>query len=131
MAYKQLNLVIPVRNSLTFTKVLVNYFFQLVLQWFVTSTSGLILDRNSYIAHPPDLQRSSSFTIWFHNNVLHVSFAVTPYYSTENSICNTLSWITVSHHPGDVIVISSNSPSGYRPWWSLHPALSRTSPTTY
>ena len=59
-----------------------------------------IANKNSKLLHPSHLQRSSSFTIWLLNNILHVSFTVT----------SPSSWITVSHHPEDVIVISSSSP---------------------
>ena len=60
--------------------------------------------------HPPDLQSSNLFKMWFLNYILHISFDVTPSYSTENGSYNTSSWITVSHHPDDLNVISSSSP---------------------
>ena len=43
------------------------------------------------------------------NNILHGSSAVTSPYSRGYDTDNTSSWITVSHHSEDVIVISSNS----------------------
>ena len=52
---------------------------------------------------------SSSLTIWFLNNILPVSFTVMSLYSRGHDTDNTSSWITVSHHPEDVIVISSNA----------------------
>ena len=39
-----------------------------------------------------------------------MSFDVTPPYSTGSRTSNTSFWIVVSHHPGNVIIISSNSP---------------------
>ena len=61
------------------------------------------------MAHPSNIQSSSSFTVLFLNAILHVCFVVTPSYSTEHDTCNTSSWIAMSHHPDDVIVISLSS----------------------
>ena len=37
---------------------------------------------------------------------------MTPSYSTEMALATHSAWITMSHHPDDVIVISSSSPAG-------------------
>ena len=80
-----------------------------VLLGFITSESGHT-KQELQIPYPSHLQRSSSFTIWFLNNILYVSFAVMSPYSTGYDTDNISFWITVSHHPENVIVISSSSP---------------------
>ena len=40
---------------------------------------------------------------------------MTPPYSTENSTCDILNWIVVSHCPDDVTVSSSSSPPDIHP----------------
>ena len=39
-----------------------------------------------------------------------MSFDVTLPYSTASSTCNTSYWVLVSHHPDDVIIVSSCTP---------------------
>ena len=46
-----------------------------------------------------------SFTI----NALYIFFMIS-HYSTSHDADSTSTWITVSHHPNDVIAISSGSP---------------------
>ena len=46
---------------------------------------------------------------WFYQCPNFLLVMISPY-STEFDTDNTSPWITVSHHPKDVIVISTNSP---------------------
>ena len=73
----------------------------------MTSTSGHtgqeLINLQTYSTHKGLVSLQSGSL----NHILHVSFDVTPPYSTESS---TSTWIVVSHHPNDVTVTSSNPP---------------------